>query len=526
MLARVAVPFFLHDDGALSGADAPAFLAADAAALCGCCTAVSAFKLVRGNIFSVGLMRKFLLEGTFYHLWYFPAVLLGVPLVCLLRKLGTIPAFCAAGLLYLIGLGGDSYYGFLVDFPAVHAFCQGCFHAVWLHKKRPVFRPLFLFAGHVLPEVESKTGAVGFVVSLTAMRREALWLHGLGYSATTVCIFSCRCACFFVRNTACVEQGAKSADTHVLHVGLHHPSLVHCCGARAAKLCGVQVPSDRKQLGSFQRGCASQLAGAVCMMRLKPRSIPCGARAWRRLTGKRLCTTFARWKSRRECGDGGGKADGYGHGAVLVARTLQKAGVTGWAVACLSEGIALRRAGIRGPHSDFGLYRPAQAPLLARWRLTQTVVDRSACGGAFGHRMAGARTSGFGYGHAPAGVPAQDLPAVRRIFHAGTPHRGVFCISAPQTERQRPSKCIRNSRRICFGKRFSSFAEKGIDPGEVHLQALRHFESAGNFLLLGACAGIALYRVYSGTFAGKNPVRLCGFNTARPRSDGSLSAAR
>ena len=42
------------------------------------------------------------------------------------------------------------------------------------------------------------------------------------------------------------------------------------------------------------------------------------------------------------------KADAYGHGAVPVARHLQARGVTGFAVACLSEAVTLREAGITG----------------------------------------------------------------------------------------------------------------------------------------------------------------------------------
>ena len=43
------------------------------------------------------------------------------------------------------------------------------------------------------------------------------------------------------------------------------------------------------------------------------------------------------------------KADGYGHGAKGVARTLERAGATGICVALLEEGIELREAGIRVP---------------------------------------------------------------------------------------------------------------------------------------------------------------------------------
>src|SRR5215208_1395145 len=43
------------------------------------------------------------------------------------------------------------------------------------------------------------------------------------------------------------------------------------------------------------------------------------------------------------------KADGYGHGAKAVARTLERAGASGICVALLEEGIELRAAGIQVP---------------------------------------------------------------------------------------------------------------------------------------------------------------------------------
>ncbi len=50
------------------------------------------------------------------------------------------------------------------------------------------------------------------------------------------------------------------------------------------------------------------------------------------------------------------KADGYGHGAPAVARTLERAGVNGFCVALFEEGVELRDAGIRVPILVMGGY--------------------------------------------------------------------------------------------------------------------------------------------------------------------------
>jgi alanine racemase len=71
------------------------------------------------------------------------------------------------------------------------------------------------------------------------------------------------------------------------------------------------------------------------------------------------------------------KADGYGHGAPAVARTLERAGANGFCVALLEEGIELREAGIRAPILVMGgYYGAASAELVAR-QLTPVVYDLS-----------------------------------------------------------------------------------------------------------------------------------------------------
>jgi alanine racemase len=50
------------------------------------------------------------------------------------------------------------------------------------------------------------------------------------------------------------------------------------------------------------------------------------------------------------------KADGYGHGAPAVARTLERAGAEGFCVALLEEAVELRDAGVRAPVLVMGGY--------------------------------------------------------------------------------------------------------------------------------------------------------------------------
>lgn len=69
------------------------------------------------------------------------------------------------------------------------------------------------------------------------------------------------------------------------------------------------------------------------------------------------------------------KADGYGHGAPAVARTLERAGADGFCVALLEEAVELREAGIRAPLLVMGgYYGGAYEEIVAR-RIVPVVYD-------------------------------------------------------------------------------------------------------------------------------------------------------
>jgi len=71
------------------------------------------------------------------------------------------------------------------------------------------------------------------------------------------------------------------------------------------------------------------------------------------------------------------KADGYGHGAVAVARTAVEAGATWLAVALVEEGIELREAGITTPILVLSEPRPAEMVEVVEHDLTPSVYSGS-----------------------------------------------------------------------------------------------------------------------------------------------------
>lgn len=70
------------------------------------------------------------------------------------------------------------------------------------------------------------------------------------------------------------------------------------------------------------------------------------------------------------------KGNAHGHGALQCGLQLEKNGADAFAVACLSEGIELRKGGIKAPILLLG-WTPAEfAAQIAEYDLAQSVVDQ------------------------------------------------------------------------------------------------------------------------------------------------------
>src|SRR5699024_5128548 len=69
------------------------------------------------------------------------------------------------------------------------------------------------------------------------------------------------------------------------------------------------------------------------------------------------------------------KANAYGHGLVQVAQAAKQAGATGFCVALIDEGVALRAAGLTEPILILGVNSPLEAVFMAQNDLSVAVGD-------------------------------------------------------------------------------------------------------------------------------------------------------
>lgn len=518
VLARVAVPFFFMVSGHfLAERDwkgVPKLLKKLALLY-----AVSTVLYLPLTIYSGGVgrwttwARRIFIEGTFYHLWYFPAAMLGVVIARMLTRLGKPAALSAASLLYLIGLGGDSWFGLAERVPALEALYGQIFNVCQYTRNGLFYAPLFLLLGAEARRMGKRKAAAGAALALAAMSAEAFGLRGIGAQRhDSMYLFLPLLMAFLFALLLETNAGEwRSARRVSMAVYLIHPwTIVLVRGA--AKALGWQALLVENSLihyllvlaGSF--GCAWLLCG---WRKPGPRA---DARAWREVDLGALAHNVKTLRAALPEGCalmGVVKADAYGHGAAQSARAMQRAGVRAFAVACLSEGIALRRAGIWGEILILGYTGAEEVPLLRRWRLTQTVADAE-----HGRALAAAGKPvrihlGIDTGMHRLGIPAGDFAAIRALYQCrNLKIRGVFshlCVVdslAPADVDYTAGQLAR------FYETVGWLRAHGYPTGKVHIQASYGVLNLPEQQCDYARVGIALYGVRSTDSPVRYPLEL------------------
>ncbi len=507
VLARVAVPFFLMTTGYFLSRDHWAGAGRQVKKLCllyGACVLLYLPVNLYAGIFTgpADALRKLLVDGTFYHLWYFPATILGVVIARWLSRLGLRVALPAAALLYLVGLGGDSYYGLVSQIPPLRASYDGVFTLCGYTRNGLFFAPLFLLLGAAGMRWSRKLSLTGFVLSLTAMSAEGLWLHRLNVQRhdsmylllplCMVCLFSLLLG---GNGGACRKVRTFSTAMYVIH------PLCIVLVRGAAKVLGLEEMLIGNSLLHFVAVLAlSALLSAPWLLRVRKKPSPT-ARAWREVdlaalghNAQVLRNTLAPETELMAVV----KAEAYGHGGAVTARALQKTGVRAFAVACLAEGIALRKAGVRGTILILGYTAPEEAPLLRRWRLTQTVADIDhgralAAQGRWVHVHLALDT-----GMHRLGIPAENREEILEVFRLpNLVVDGVFSHLCVSDSLEAGDVAYTQEQLTLFYDTVAWLRAAGYEPGKVHIQASYGIWNLPPQPCAYVRAGIALYGVRS-----------------------------
>ncbi|MGN1147822.1 MAG: acyltransferase family protein [Lachnospiraceae bacterium] len=132
------------------------------------------------------ILRDIFFDGTYYHLWYLPASMIGLLIAWLLLRYWKRGVMPVAILLYVVGLFGDSYYGIGVQIPFVKSMYEGMFRLFSYTRNGLLFAPLFLLLGYEMAVWRSKLqpdkreagyALRNFFICLFFMCVEGLLLH-------------------------------------------------------------------------------------------------------------------------------------------------------------------------------------------------------------------------------------------------------------------------------------------------------------------------------------------------------------
>lgn len=447
-------------------------------------------------------IKKLLADGTLYHLWYFPAVLLGVILARNLARLPRGRALAIAAALYLVGLGGDSYYGLVGQVPALTRLYDAIFQVFDYTRNGLFFAPLFLLLGASEIQWSRQVSAWGLAAAFATMTAEAFFLRDQGWPRHDSMYLALPLVMIFLFSLLLGRNRGRDRRTARLSllVYLLHPWAIVLVrgGAEEVGLEGVLVQNC---LGHFCAVLALTFCMALALDALRPIRPQPKSRAWREVDCGALVHNAQVLQDALAPGCrlmAVVKADAYGHGAVPVARCLQRNGIRAFAVACLTEGIQLRKAGIWGTILILGYTPAAEVPLLRRWHLTQAVADE-----AHGRALAASGAPvcvhlALDTGMHRLGIPAEDRDAIARIYQLKHLRiQGVFshlCVS-DSLEAKHVDYTL--NQLTLFHDTLAWMRAHHLDPGQTHIQASYGIWNLPAQPCAYARAGIALYGVRS-----------------------------
>lgn len=517
VIARVAVPFFFMVTGYFvlsKGTGVRRFLKKTAIIYAASAALYLPINVYAGHLQGWGLpdlVQQVLFEGTFYHLWYLPAALLGAWLTSLLMR-RTSRGVCAAIVtaLYVLGLLGDSYWGLIEGVPGVSSAYNALFALMGYTRNGLFFAPMFMFLGAEM-RIAKRRGvgfeAAGLVLSFALMLAEALNARAQGWQRHDSMYVLLPFVMYFlfallsrVKGSVRLPLGSFSLLVYVLH-----PAVIIVVRG-AARFLGLWDILVENSLGHYVAVCIGSAAAAAVILwvweRIRRRDVSPTSRAWVEVDSATLLDNARRLEEFMPESThlmAVLKADAYGHGAVRSALELNRIGVNAFAVACCAEGVELRRAGVRGLILILGYTDVNEWRTLARYRLTQCGVDA-----AYVHELSaaakrtvsvhlkvdtGMHRLGESWEHVDDIAGCYSLPHVRVT--------GMFthlCVSDSLSE---GDVGFSNTQLERFFSLAGELERRGINPGELHTQSSYGIVNYPDRRCAYGRAGVALYGVKS-----------------------------
>ncbi len=211
-------------------------------------------------------LKEIFFDGTFYHLWYLPAVLMGCLLLMgLMKAISSLTLSAVVLALYFVGLLGDSYYGLVSQGRIIKAVYEGIFSVSSYTRNGIFFAPVFLWMGVLIANgkirIPSRQALTGFLVSLAGMLGEGLLSYSLGWQKHNSMYLFLLPAMFFLFQWLLSLEGesfAMARDCSMCIYIIHPLCIILVRGAAGAmKMTGIFV---KQSLVHYLSVCAASIA--------------------------------------------------------------------------------------------------------------------------------------------------------------------------------------------------------------------------------------------------------------------------
>ncbi|WP_429843660.1 serine racemase VanT catalytic subunit [Brevibacillus sp. FIR094] len=463
------------------------------------------------TVFSV--VKDLLFNGTLYHLWYFPGIMLGVCISTFLyTRLSTWKTFWVTMLLYGIGLLGDSYFGFAQMNPYVDSFYQSMFTLFDYTRNGIFFAPVFVVMGGMIANTRRRKKkkvapyAIGLGLFGSMLVMEGLLLHAYQLQRhDSMYIFLIPCMYFLFQLLLFWKGRNRPALRKLsLYVYVLHPLCIVLIRG-AAKVTGLTQLLVENSLVHFTLVTVLSFVMSVMAMKViqrfrsgKPDQT---GRAWADIHLPHLQHNVREIQRvlPKDCAVMAVvKAQAYGHGGWQVARYVNKLGIDHFAVATIDEGIELRKKGVKGEILVLGYTDERRISQIARFKLTQTVVDDEYAQRLNSYNVKISVHIKIDSGMGRLGEYWEHTEKIAAMYrYKNLQVCGTFTHLSVADSLEASDIAYTKNQIARFQKVIEQLKEKGIDPQKLHVQSSYGVLNYGELQYDYARIGIALYGMLS-----------------------------
>lgn len=183
------------------------------------------------NISFLQIIKDIFINGTLYHLWYFPALILGLWITYfLIKKFSNKTVFLITIFLYLIGLFGDSYYGIIETSKIISSIYNFIFEICDYTRNGLFLVPIFLYLGYFIKinNYSKKSDLYLSIIFFLCMSVEGFVLNHFNLQRhDSMYIFLIPVAYFLFR---CLVSNSKSSNKNLREIStgiyIFHPLFI------------------------------------------------------------------------------------------------------------------------------------------------------------------------------------------------------------------------------------------------------------------------------------------------------------